>query len=724
MGQPAHHAALTTTTPATKLRPPRVRHTELTRNCILEDDRVAVAEILAISAPAGFGKSTLAIQWASRSEQPIVWLTCDATDADPVVLLGDLQAAFEHGTPTYESGSQPITLDEPAYSRHVVPGFAQSINSLAGPVTVVLDDVHLVTSEQARSLLKTLVDSLPTGSHLALVGRSLHGLPLPLWRGQGRVVDVTDANLSFSAEETAQALAQFTARTFGEDEALQVYEATQGWPVAVYLSAQSTGARNVSSVEEFIEAEVLGTMPMDLRSFVMETAVLGSVNVGLARAATGEPRAAHFLGEAITTVLMQATHDDWYRYHPLLQECATHLLAREEPDRLQVVRAAAALWHLENSHLDQAVPFALAAGDPDTLAAVLWPAARISLLRGRTAGVRAWLAGIGERGLLETPALAMTAAWTSVASGDFGNVLHYTMAALHQMPDDWMADLTTSDIAPHLALLIALTGEGPPGSREAATLAGAARLAMSDDDPAQALAWLIAGLNLALIGDPQAGAAIKRSVAVARAVGIASSEVEALSMLGLMQIGDGAETSGCDSIEQAERTFAFHDLATMTSTSGLLAIARVARTAFRGRESDIRRAIDGLNTSRPALAAVLPWFDPLAVSVLAFVSIRLGDLEEYRHYVDLCEQSAEQYALCRQWVGRARLEYATASPLRDLSPAELRVWNLLRSRMTLSEIADELFLSRETVKTHTVSIYRKLAVNSRREAQDLAESWQ
>ena len=191
-----------TGTPATKFRPPRVRHAELTRSAILDDPRVCEAEILAVTAPAGFGKSTFAIQWASRSQDPTVWVTCDQTDNDALVLMTTLAACLEHSVPGYQVPARNLTLDEPAYTRRVLPDFESSVAALETPVTIVVDDVHLVAGAQAQHVLKILVNAAPTGSRIALVGRSLHGLPVPLWRGQGRLVDVTARDLAFSAAET------------------------------------------------------------------------------------------------------------------------------------------------------------------------------------------------------------------------------------------------------------------------------------------------------------------------------------------------------------------------------------------------------------------------------------------------------------------------------------------------------------------------------------------
>jgi DNA-binding CsgD family transcriptional regulator len=247
---------------------------------------------------------------------------------------------------------------------------------------------------------------------------------------------------------------------------------------------------------------------------------------------------------------------------------------------------------------------------------------------------------------------------------------------------------------------------------------------MSVDDPTRALAALLSGLNLALIGDPTAEQVMHRAAALAKSSGISSSEVESLTLLGLLHMVHGRDTDGCASIERAVSVYAFHDLERMLTTSGVLAIGRVALFALRGGAADIREAIAAVNAALPGLADLMPWYRPLAGGVLAFACAHTGDMDGFRQYVTWCDETeTADSALCRLWASRARQEHAVASPLQQLSPAELRVWELLKGRMTLSEIAAQLFLSRETVKSHTVSIYRKLGVASRRDAQDLADYW-
>ncbi len=723
MVQRAEHLAATT--PSSKLRPPRVRHHELTRQALLEDPRVREAEILAIAAPAGFGKSTFAIQWASRSGLPVAWLTCDESDSDALVLMAGLSAAVAQCVADYQPPAGVPTLEEPSFSRTALPRFDESIAGLRTPITVVLDDLHHIAKEPARRVLRHFVNALPEGSQVAAVGRSLQAVPVPLWRGQGRGVDVGPAELAFGAQEVHQALALFHGRRVTNDEAERILESSQGWPVAVFLMSQAGRAQDVgASIDDFIQAEVLAPMSRSLRTFVLTTAALGTVNVDLAAAATGQQRSAHYLNQAITTVLLQRTPDDWFRYHPLLQECAANLLERENPRLLRTAQGKAACWHIAEGHIETAVRLAIDAGDAPTMQEVVWPAARLLLLRGRTSTVIDWLDTIGDRMLLRVPELSLAAAWTFIAASDYGRVLRFLEAALQAAPDDWRWDLRGQWTAPELILLQALTGYELAGPVQAAQRAAEAIAGMRPEDPTQALALTILGVNLTVVGDPEARGVLERAAATARSAGIPSTEVEARSLLGLLLMGDGEDDAGLAYAEQAAAVYAFHDLAQMTSTSGVLAIAEVARWAVRGDAAQLQEAIHSLHSALPALESLMPWYRALAGSVLAFASVRSGHLARFTEYSRWCEDSTSPPdALCRRWAERARREYAAASPLQALSPAELRVWELLTTRMTLSEIAAALFLSRETVKSHTVSIYRKLGVASRREAQDLAETW-
>lgn len=701
-------------TPRSKLRPPRVRHTEITRTALLERLLGTDCDVLAICGPAGYGKSTLAIQWASASQRTVIWVTIDESDDDAVVLITTLCSALSQQVPSFRVPD--FIVAEPALTRLVLPAFVSSVAAIETPLTLVLDDVHLLSSESARKVLKALANALPIGSQIAFVGRSMQAIPLPLWRGQGRAAEILAEDLSFSEQETAAAVADFDAKVRPND----VHTASGGWPVAVFLLSQSSQARWVANVAEFIEAEVLQAMPPELRTFVMATAAVGSVNAELAACVSGRDSAGALLAETVTTVLIARDENGWYRYHPLMQECVRQVWGRDDPAGLATVQAKAARWYLQNGHPDAAVVHAIESGDLETMGHVVWPAAKAALLAGRVETVQGWLQRIGSGCVDSQPELSMTAAWANVSAGDFGSVLRHGIQTLRLMPDDWLTHPQDFSMGSHLALLQAATHLGMANPGQALEVAQAANATIGTDDEVHSLAVEILGLNQALVGEPAALMTAEHAVALAHTAGIASTEVEARAVHALVQIAYGQQSAGCDNIVTAQQVWAFHDLAKMKSTGALLRLASVALASLRGREQEVRQAIAVHLSGLDEISGVFAWYRPLSGAVLAFASARIVDHSSYHEYLSWCHS---REGLFGQWVGMAELEYASTTPLSHLTPAEVRVWELLKGRMTLNEIAGALFLSRETVKSHTGSIYRKLGVASRREAQELAEAW-
>lgn len=706
--------AMANATPLSKLRPPHVRHTEITRHRLIADSELTTREVVTFCAPAGFGKSTLAIQWASRSARPVAWVTLDESDNDPVVLVNAVSAALAHAVPGFVQVG-PVVGDEPAFTRQVLPGFANAVAALDIPVTVVLDDVHVLDNPATTRVIRTLVDALPIGSQVAFAGRSMNVVPLPLWRGQGRTCELHAEDLTFSPSETAEAVAGFGGRESAQD----VHEAAAGWPVAVFLLSQAASVRSLTNVSEFIEAEVLAPMTDEVRNFVLCTAALGTVNVDLATAVTGSPTAAGFLSDTITTVLIAPGEHGWYRYHPLLQDAVLDLWHRTDPRRLAQLQAAAADWYLKHHLLDTAVSYAISSGHGPTLGHVVWAASRVALLQGRTQTVLGWLERISPDTVDAEPELSMTAVWANVTAGDYGKVLRHAEQTQFLMPADWMEHPTDFSIGAHLALFMATSHVGVTGPQQALALAEVAHGAVDPTDAVRPLCLLILGLNQALTGHPHARRTLQESEALALATAIASTRVEALCILGLLLLAQGDESQGCACVEEAQKQFTRNNLGQMGTTTAVLLLAEVALASHRGGSLEIQRALQRQRTVGAQIAPVLQWYRALSGGVLAFASVRMGDHDAYRDYVTWCEGDG----LSRQWVTKAQQEYAAATPLTQLTPAELRVWDLLKSRMTLNEIAGALYLSRETVKSHTGSIYRKLGVASRREAQDLADNW-
>jgi LuxR family maltose regulon positive regulatory protein len=701
-------------TPVSKLRPPRVRHAEITRHRILAHDRLGTCDVIAVRAPAGYGKSTLAIQWASRSDKPTVWISLDKSDSDPLVLLNTLAAALRHTIPTFRPPDQRITAEEPAFSHHILPRFLAAVAAVDSPLTIVVDDLHQINGAAARRILTSFTDSLPPGSQAAFLGRSLSAIPLPLWRGQGRVVELSTGDLRFTEEEAEQAIRAF----HGTSAVSEVMSVTHGWPVAVYLLAKDASNQRMDDVTEFIESEVLPSLRPELREFVISTAALGAVDRWLAEAVTTNSRAARLLREALGAVLLAASDDGWYTYHPLLQDVARTALQRDDPGRLSRLYADAALWHLGQGHTEAAVRFALACSDAAVTGRVIWQVAYVALLHGRTQTVRGWLEQIGPETIATMPELSMTASWANVAACDYGHVLRHADQTVALMPSDWLEHPADFPIGVPLTLLLALTHRGLNSAREAVELARISANLVAPTDALAPLACLVLAMNLALVGDPEADQAFQDAIAMAHASGISTTEIEGLCVSGLWLIGLGRDAAGYERLASAVDMFKLHDLGQMSSTAAFVALARVALANRGGASREVHLRVRENVTLNQEIQKILPWFRPLSAAVLAFAGAQVGDFVSY-------EQHASWYAnegLCGLWAAKAEQAKSARGPLSLLTPAEQRVWDLLRGRMTLSEIAGALFLSRETVKSHTSSIYRKLGVTSRRELQDLAEA--
>lgn len=701
-------------TPVSKLRPPRVRHAEITRERILADDRLRTCDILAVCAPAGYGKSTLAIQWASRCENPAVWISLDESDSDPLVLLNTLTAGLQRTLDAFRPPDQRITAEEPVFSHRILPGFLAAVAALDSPFTIVVDDLHLIKGAATRRILTSFVDSAPPGSQVAFVGRSLNAIPLPLWRGQGRVVELFTDDLRFTEEEAGQAIQAF----HGTAAPTQVMSATHGWPVAIYLLSQASSTREMEDVIELIESEVLLPMRPELREFVMSTAALGAVDRNLAEAVTANRSSARLLREALSSVLLAASDDGWYTYHPLLQEAARTALHRDDPERLSRLFADAAVWHLGRGHAEAAVRFALACSDGTVTGQVVWQVAYVALLHGRTQTVRDWLEQIGPDTIAEHPELSMAAAWANVAACDYGHVLRHADQTVALMPKDWLEHPADFSIGLPLTLLLALTHRGLRSAQEAVELARMTANLVAPTDAMAPLARLVLATDLALVGDPEAERAFQDAIALARASSITTTEIEGRCVSGLWLIGMGRDIAGYERLSSAVDMFEGNDLGQMSSTAAFVSLARVALASRRGASREVHDEVREQVSLSEEIQQIFPWFRPLSAGVQAFASVQAGDFAGYEKYAAWFSHEG----LCGLWAAKAEQAKSANAPASVLTPAEQRVWDLLRGRMTLGEIAGALYLSRETVKSHTSSIYRKVGVTSRRELQDLAEA--
>jgi LuxR family maltose regulon positive regulatory protein len=192
------------------------------------------APVVLVSAPAGYGKTTLLALWRELDERPFAWVSLDASDNDPIALVAALLSALTPVVGVDAAVGESLEGAEAPLEEYVLPSLAQACVETPHPFVLVLDDVHLVTGSRALMAIGYLGERLPAGCQLALSTRTDPPLPLASWRAHGRLVEVRASELALGEAEAEAVLAAAGVRVRAGDLA-RLVERTEGWPAAIYL---------------------------------------------------------------------------------------------------------------------------------------------------------------------------------------------------------------------------------------------------------------------------------------------------------------------------------------------------------------------------------------------------------------------------------------------------------------------------------------------------------
>src|SRR5262244_3665859 len=215
---------------ASKLHRPLMRPGTVHRSSLIERlTQGDLRPIVSVVAPAGYGKTTLLSQWAERNGQAFAWVSVDEPDNDPKVLLAYVAEALDAVEPVGERVFEALASPASSVPGSVVPRLGTAFSSMASPVALVLDDVHLLTNSECRAALSVLADYVPAGSRLVLAGRAQPPLRVARLRAEGRLVEIGPDDLSLTREE-ASALLRAAQVALGEQDVAELYRRTEGWP--------------------------------------------------------------------------------------------------------------------------------------------------------------------------------------------------------------------------------------------------------------------------------------------------------------------------------------------------------------------------------------------------------------------------------------------------------------------------------------------------------------
>ena len=452
---------------ATKLHIPRSPGQIVPRPHLIErlDDSL-YRNLTLVSAPAGFGKSTLVSTWAAGCDRPVAWLSLDDDDNDQTRFLSYVIAALQTISPNVgESALVALRSPQPPPTETLVADVLNDIAHVSDSFVLVLDDYHVIDSRPVETAVAFLLEHLPPQMHLVVATREDPQLPLARLRGRGQLSELRVKDLRFTPSEAAAFLEQATGLDLSAEQVATLEARTEGWIAGLQLAALSLRGR--AEVGSFVESfsgshhfvldylveEVLQHQSDRVQAFLLRTSILDQLSGALCDAVLQEPAgsAQATLEELERANLFIVPLDDerrWYRYHHLFADLLRQRLQQsggQYADAVQELHRRASQWYEAHGQDIEAFRHAAAANDIER-AERLIEARRVPLqFRGAGAPVLKWLESLPESALDARPGL-----WVTYATASFFNGRHVAVEAKLQaaetalerrQPDDRTRDL-------------------------------------------------------------------------------------------------------------------------------------------------------------------------------------------------------------------------------------------------------------------------------------------
>lgn len=726
-------------------RPTRRRGT-VRRDRLLRD-LAAIADdvsLILVSAPAGYGKTTVLSQWAAEDRRPFAWAHLDEADNDPVRLLRHIALALHRIHPLDFSVWRALSSPHASLTGVALPRLLAATTAAASPWVLVLDDIHVLRASLGPDVVVAFADGLPAGCHVVVSGRKQPGLKLGGLRTQGKCVEIGPRELAFSAEEAGIVLA--TAGSRLSDRAVaDLQRRAEGWPAGIYLAALSMRgcaepdvaageiAGSTAFIFDYLHEEVLLHEPAETVQFLLRTAPLRQLSGPLCDAVLGTGGSAARLAEMESRnlfVVPQDTDRHWYRYHPLFGEMLLAELRRRDPAEEPCAHRRAADWYERQGLPEQAVAHALAGQDTRNAARLVVMYSQRYVNMGRVHTVRDWLRTLADGAMESYPPLAVIAGWIWALTGDAARAQECLHSAEHGSlrvaECDWLDDATPGGGTELVSGIARLRAALAPLGVERMLVDAAAAFDLEPPGGAwYPMAASLLGVAQMLNGDPEAATGTLERAAHFGREHQRSAASFALAELALIFVeqDDWTMAESCV-VEASALVEAGHLMKYPPSLAVYVAQARVAL-----HRRDVRLARQSVNAALRLYAepspAAFPWLAAQMAIGLGRVLLDMGDypaaqpkvIAARRHLARLSTDGVlgqEHRQLVRD-VSRQgdRVRQPIAM---TLTAAEMRVLRLLPTHLTLSEVADALFISRNTVKTQVASIYGKLLASSRAEA--------
>ena len=365
---------------ATKLYIPPPRPKVVLRSNLIERLNESLhRKLTLISAPAGFGKTTLVSEWVAGCQRPVAWLSLDEGDNDPARFLTYLVAALQTVEPNIGAGILNVLQSpQPPPTESILTTLLNEITAVQDNFVLVLDDYHVLDAKPVDNALTFLADHLPPQMHLVITTREDPSLPLARLRARGQLTELRAADLRFTPAEAAEFLNRVMGLNLSAEDIAALETRTEGWIAGLQLAAISMqGHQDATSfirsftgshhfVLDYLVGEVLHQQPESVQTFLLRTSILDRMCGTLCDAVLGSPSASgqetlEYLEHANLFIVPLDDERRWYRYHHLFTELLRQRLGK--PKEFAEFNLRASQWHEENCDLGAAFHYAIAAGD-------------------------------------------------------------------------------------------------------------------------------------------------------------------------------------------------------------------------------------------------------------------------------------------------------------------------------------------------------------------------
>ncbi len=703
--------------------------------------------LLAVSAPAGYGKTALLWEWLSEDPRDCAWVALEERHNDPKQLLEEILQALEDAQDDFAASEIREALNAPHADLSGV-ALARLLSALAfcaRPAVIVLDDAHTLNAPAALRSVGVLAEHLPPGFQLALASRTALSLHMGRLRAHRAVLEFHTQDLAMTLAEAGELLEMAGLRlTSVQLEALM--ERTEGWPAGLRLAALSlreepdagaalarfTGADRV--LAEYMREEFLDQLAPEALDFLIRTAILAELDGALCDAVlqcSGSGRTLEHLARKANLPLIELDRDSRrYRCHRLLRDTLLSELRHGGGTAEAELHQRASTWYAAQGELDSAIDHAVLARDHPRAGELLWENLPRYIARGRNPAVQRWLDTFDSSELAHSPSLALVAAHSHLAAGEIRLAEHWGLTAAGALARASAVQTTSHAPLASLPAGVALI-EAAVARLGVAAMGGDAARAYALELPAspwRSLCCLLLGVAEHLRGNhPQARAQLEEGIhrSAIEAPGV---EAACLAQLATLLLEEDDLQAAVALIDRALIQTEVHGLDAYPTSAFTFAAAAAAH-ARAGRVQEAQRHLRRATRLLAVLDDFTPWYEAQTRIVLARASLALADVRQARTLLAEASQRARRVpdaTLLRVWLEEIWEQVDTAAAFAltgsaALTMAELRILRFLPTHLSFREIGQRLHVSTNTVKTQAHAVYRKLDATSRSQAVARAE---